>query len=169
MTKERRVTAALWASGAVVVLMVSSGCVRTNRGFVRHAGHAKCSSAATTIPIYLDGSEKVLKDLNDEVILVCPNDIIVWKVADDAVTTVKSFTVDFRNKNNPGKLFDSGRETLESAGAPPEAGRSEKVKGNGDSSTHPHYDKDFVYSITTFGADHAQLHSIDPHVIPVGN
>jgi len=163
---------------AFVVLMLSfasAGCdsvppeTRKPHPLVAHAGHAKCPnpSAPETITIEIDDSEQVLKHPEHEVILVCPKDIVIWKVADGA-SGVGSFTVDFHPKNNPGKLFESNDETLNSVGSPPQTA-SETVKSNGQTGPHPHYDKDYVYLIQTFDTNKAPLHNIDPHVIPVGN
>ena len=174
MTEGKRTVILGVSFAASLLSFVLAGCNNTPpeprkpHPFVVHAGHAKCSSTPVTIFIEIDASDQVLKHPEDEVILVCPKDLVIWKVA-DGVTEVGSFTVDFQPKNNSGKLFESNHETLKSAGSPPQTANNETVKGNGSPGPHPHYDKDYVYSIQTFNTSDAPLHKIDPHVIPVGN
>jgi hypothetical protein len=174
MNGEIGIRTSILLAAALGMSLLSTGCNRSGRdtddhhSFVAHAAHAKCGSTPATVIVEIDGSAQVLKHPEDEVILVCPNDVVIWQVAADA-TGVGTFTVDFKNKNNPGMLFVSGHETFSAAGSPPQAGGTEKVKGNVSSGAHPHYDKDYLYSIQTFDTHNALLHNIDPHVIPVGN
>jgi hypothetical protein len=135
---------------------------------VRLAGHGACPNSANPpsplpLPINIELNATGLVDPANEAIIVCPYDTLIWFSTPSSTNPVASFTIDFTNKGNPGKLGTP--ETLNSTSGLTTGGM---VVGRHNSSD-PHL-KDYLYSIKIYDShSNVLFSSTDPHVIPMGN
>jgi hypothetical protein len=160
-------------SGFVMLVLLSIALAACNRK-VHHpqkvvyvAGHAACPNSANPPnpmppPIRIELNASGLVDPANEAIIVCPYDTLIWFSTPASTNPVASFTIDFSNKGNPGKI--GAPETLNSTSGLTTGGM---VVGRHNSSDA--HLKDYLYSIQIYDSHSNLIFKSDPHVIPMGN
>lgn len=128
---------------------------------VRFAGHRLCKNQSNPIAYRIEFNSSGLVDPDTEAILVCPGDSLVWFTTDSGIP---SFTVDFAGHGNSGNPFNSGHQSIPSGPGNQTTVEIIATPQPGD----PHL-KDYIYSIAPYVSGSKSLHTIDPHVIPMGN
>ncbi|HWZ26679.1 MAG TPA: hypothetical protein VN037_15480 [Verrucomicrobiae bacterium] len=126
---------------------------------VRLAGHAACPNPPKPIPYRIEFNSRGLVDPDNEAILVCGGDTLVWFTTD---INIPSFTVDFATHGNSGSPFNSGHQSIPSG-----AGKQTTDEIIATPQGADHHLKDYIYSIEPYVSAGKALHTIDPHVIPM--
>ena len=120
----------------------------------------KCSSQngeGNIVTIEVEATPKVLRHPHDRVVFVCKGEMVQWHTA-SANATIE---VDFKDKSNAAKLFESHVTNLKSGSENGNATTPQQVT---DSAS---LDLSHAYSLVVRqGTSEFRL---DPHIIPTGN
>lgn len=120
----------------------------------------KCSSQngeGNIVTIEVEATPKVLQHPHDRVVFVCKGEMVLWHTA-SANTTIE---VDFKDKSNAAKLFESHVTNLKSGSENGNATTAQQVT---DSAA---LDLSHAYSLIV--RQGSSEYRLDPHIIPTGN
>jgi len=139
---------------ALYIRSVRLGSEDSRSGYANNLKHVKCKQQLGGGPVEVPVNATTLVDRDDQIVFVCKNELVHWKIAD---SNVKTFTVTFKNSAWP---FGPSPIAL----SPQSGGATVDQTVVGVTGK---YAQDYEYTIAVTRTDGTST-SMDPHVIPMG-